>query len=373
MLKKEFERYNEKMNSLTSDADIRMAIAQNEDDIRKKSKYPTIASLGGGWGSLALLLATGFLSGWTLGVLWVVATIAGAGIISSAVAGIVGHLKYRRYFRALKTQKELAKMMDGDKNYSDVRRARLEKQLNKDLAFCRKKRMISDRELNVRSTISRPIVTEEGSLEALAAEKAAEADKYNKTMANMSADVIERCRSDEIEGLFGSRAENLEDGKRFEGSFVISSVEYDKELNPKRDDGGEIKKVEVKIEAQSDKDYAKNLYAISQNIKDKYKEHSLALPFTFKICDSAGNTVEYALKDRSGSYPAEFEITDENIYMFDDLMAQALEMKENLAETHEKKGATASAEASSEATPVDEASAGAGGGTPRPAEHERGA
>lgn len=295
MRKAEFEKYNEKINALTDVNEIQNALAANEQKIRTQSKYPTAVSLCGGWGSLALFLLTGLLSGWTLGVLWVVASIAGAGIISSAVAGIVGHFKYHRYFRALKTQERLAKIMKGDQNYSDALRMRLENRLNKDLAYCRRKRMISDREFEIRKNPLRPVVVNDGVLPQTVDEIKEEAERCNATMRDFKCNVEEMLTSDA--GKFDSHKDNMSEKGHFEGAVVVSANELNEDGTIKYDESNNPSILKTEFPAQSDKDLARLLEGISKNFKDKLASGSLPLPVTIEVLDKEGNAINMAVEN----------------------------------------------------------------------------
>lgn len=291
--KAEFEKYNADVNAITDVNKLQKNFNENAELIRQKSKMPVLASVGGGWGALALLLLTGFMSGWTLGVLWFVATIAGAGIIASAVAGFVGYLKYRKYFRAVRTQKRLEKLLHDNQNYDDRLRMRLEKRMNKDLAYCRKKRMISDRELYARSHFMEVPQVDGRVAERSQEEIADEAERYNSTMENMQADVTTRHSA--LEPTLENRQDNFNQGCHSVQKIVIKSNKFDERGNIVLDETNRAVEYRVEFNSISEKETALYMSAISQVFKEKIASSSLPFPIVVEICGADGQPINMAV------------------------------------------------------------------------------
>lgn len=312
MDKAEFEKYNEKMSKITDVAKLQKAIIENEDDIRKKAKMPALASLGGGWGSLALLLLTGFLTGWTFGVFWIVAAIAGAGILASGVAGLAGYMKYRKYFRAIRTQKRLQQMLDEPENKNEKKRARLERSLNKDLDYCRRKCLISDAERNYRmNSFGRPVVRDSAEASALAEEEVrAEVLAHQQTMSTFADAVASQIAEESFVAKYAPLKDNIDDRRPMNATILVKGCDFDEQGFIKCDEtSGEREYIEAQFLAESDKDCAKYLRGISQNIKNKLADNSLRLPISIQILDDEGNPKVITV---DGANLTELEFGDKN-------------------------------------------------------------
>lgn len=299
MNRAQYLAYDNKMQSITDPVELQAAMDANKANITQRSKYPTFASLGAGWGFVALFLLTGFLSGWTVGVLWVVATIASAGLASSVIAGIAGYLKYHKYFRALKTREKLAKLQKDGKNHFDKERMRLETRLNKDLAYCRRKRLISSREVEVLgNALPRPEVLPEDVVSAEREKIKAEAEALNHTMEGLQDDTLlamaderEKCK------VFD---ENISKGQHFEGVVEVSAQARDEDGKPKVNENGEPVLLGANFNALSDKDFALLLKGIATNLGQKYDSDALPLPITIQTMDRSGNMLD-ALNNGTGT------------------------------------------------------------------------
>lgn len=300
MNRAEYNVYDSKMANINDPIQLKTELENSKQRIEKNSKYPTIASLGSGWGFLALFLLTGFLSGWTVGVLWVVATIAGVGIASSAIAGLIGHIKYRKYFRALKTQERLAKLQDDGSNHFDKLRLRLERSLSKDLAHCVKKRMISHREADLRRRVLRPVVLSEDALANEQERIREEAATLNQTMMNFKAEAESRCAAEGSKAENNKLKDNISDVKHFEGIISVNAQERDEAGNPKVDEAGNPVMIGANFNAYSDKEFALLLKGISQNLKNKLDSNTLPLPISIQVCDKDGNALDIS-SDGSGA------------------------------------------------------------------------
>ena len=299
MNRAEYNAYDSKMANIVDPEKLKKELEINHQRIEKTSKYPTFASLVSGWGFLALFLLTGFLSGWTVGVLWVVATIAGAGIASSAIAGLIGHIKYRKYFRALKTQERLAKLQDDGSNHFDKVRLRLEKSLSQDLAYCVRKRMISRREADLRRQVLRPVVLPEDALTQEQERIREESILLNQTMSNFKRDA-EACyaTNGNYEGI-DKLKDNISDDKHFEGKISVNAQERDEMGNPKVDGEGKPVMIGAEFNAYNDKDFALLLKGISQNLRNKLDSNVLPLPISIQVYDKDGNILDVS-SDGSG-------------------------------------------------------------------------
>ncbi len=296
MNREKFDEHNEEMAKLKRQLpqkEFDKVLGKCDSDIREKAKMPTVASFISGWGFLALFLLTGFLSGWTVGVLWVVATISGAGLLGSAIGGIAGHLKYRRYLRAMRTRNRLKRLRDDGKNHFDQERLRLEKSLNRDLAFCRKKRMISDTELQeYANVLPRPVVLANDVVKNKQEEIAAEADKMNRAMTSLQTDV-DMLFSERNADMSQTLDENIDPSRHFEGSIKIGAQKRDAagELVEKDTDTHEPDIIESSFAARSDKEFAVALECISQRLRERYIDGVLPFPVTIECFDKDGTPI----------------------------------------------------------------------------------
>lgn len=302
MNKAEFNAYNYKMEQLKhkDPKAFRAVMEQNGEDIKKKSHYPTFASLFSGWGFLALFLLTGFLSGWTVGVLWVVATIAGAGIMGSAIGGLVGHFKYHKYFRALKTRQRLEALQKDGKNHTDQYRLKLEQKLNKDLAYCRAKRLISDAECSYYGNVlTRPQVLADDAVARKKAEIADEARRMNEAMQTFGDDANLIISQKRVELNKASLGDNIEPDRHFVGAVQVRTQKRDAEGKPVVDENGQPAYNDNKFDANSDKDFALILDSISQKLKERMRECSVPFPVTIQCFNGKGELIDI-LADAKG-------------------------------------------------------------------------
>lgn len=301
MKKSGFIEYDKEMSEINDPKELKARIEENSGKIQKKSKLPVAASLMGGWGSLALFLLTGFLSGWTVGVLWVVASIAGAGILSSAVAGFVGHLKYGRFFRAMRNREKLLKLKEDNKDHFDAQRMRLEKKLGKDLAYCVKKRMISHREQEYyASVLPRPTVLPQQEV-STPEEISAEAQMLNASMAAFKGDVEKSVTQYRVSQAGMTHEANVERTRHFEGDVILSTPERGTDGGPKQDPQGQPVYIESKFRAESDQDFAFVLKGVAEQLRVRARDGRMPFPITIEANDKDGHPIAIdTIMPRSG-------------------------------------------------------------------------
>lgn len=286
MRRKEFIEYERKMNSITDDEALKKAMQENEFKLKSKAKLPIYGGLSGSLASIALFLLTGILSGWTVGVLWVVATIMGAGVLASTASAIVARHKYAVFNRAMRTRKKILEINQDGRDYTAMERANLECRLRKDLQYLNKKRLISTREKDIYGQVMRPIIARGGSeRDVRLAEIQAQAETYNMTMDHFASDVREVMAKDveANEDRLDAKEDNIDKDTTFDGSIKISSQSrntitgaplVDSEGNPVFDKYAQFN-------ATSDKEVVMMLRGISQVLKQRSNKN--AMPYPIKI------------------------------------------------------------------------------------------
>jgi len=287
----QYEEYNNKIEQIDDPVKLQEEFAKRADEIADKSRYQTLASLVGGWGSIALFLLTGALTGWGLGVLLVVASIAGGGILASVTTGLLGRWRYGKYFRAIATQEKLIKLQNSKQLVSEKEKMRLEIKLSKDLNACVKKRLISRKEADWRlGTIKRPEILGQDTVLESKDRVRVEAQNFNQILDDFMLDTGRLMSSfaHEFDGRKGDRSPD----QRFEGKLIVEAPRRGDDGVPLVDESGNPIITKCEFEVKSEKDYAKVLRGISENLKEKCENNMLAFPVTITARDIYDNPIQ---------------------------------------------------------------------------------
>lgn len=290
MFKKKFEEYEKKMNAIEDPVALKKAMQANEAELSRKAKLPIYGGVSGSAASIALFVLTGILSGWTVGVLWVVATIMGAGVLASVTGAAVARHKYSVFKRAMRNRAKLQAMQEAGRDHDAVERAKTEQRLNKDLSWLQRKRVISTRERNVYgSSIGDAAAAGGGVYEAQVERMQQQAAAYNAAMDNLASDIRETIEAQRAsdEAAWDQRADNISPDATFAGFVRISSQSRNTVTGEPCVDaeGKPVFDKYAQIGANSDKEIAAVLLGISATLKRNIERG--VMPFPIKI-EAAG-------------------------------------------------------------------------------------
>ncbi len=366
MNKAKFAEYEARMNAITDPEVLKRAMQQNEFELRKKANRPIWWGSTGIAASVALFLLTGVFSGFTIGALWVVGTIMGAGFIASTVLSLVARRKYAIFNRAMKNRSKLRAMME-EEGHTAEQRAYLEKKLNKDLAWLHKKRLISQRERDEYGrNYVRPAVARGGTArDANREEEQARATAYNQTMDGLGAEVRDiMTHETTVRGAeWASRESNIEEDRSVSGTITVSSQSRNTETGMPscNAEGTPLFDKRVDFNISSDKDLALVLYGVSTALKAHAQDGTLPFPLKIQATGHDGLTIDTFGEDGLIILTPEGTILAEGGNQLDNMAAAIFSA---LPLTAEATAAAAAAAAAETSGPAAAAEAGAETGAP---------
>ena len=293
MNRKKYEAYEEQMNSITDPEALKRAMQTNEYELRRKAVRPIWGGFSGSVASIMLFILTGILSGWTVGVLWVVGSIMGAGILGSCVTAAVARRKYGVFTRAMRNRDKLKAMIEDGKDHTAFERARVEHRLQSDLKWLQKHRLISTREQEIYSSVMRPVIARGGTeSDARREEIRNHAMACNHTMENIATEVRDLINTEVANNSdkWNSKGDNIDSSRTFEGYLKISNQSRNTVTGEGKTDseGKPLFDQQVRLSANSDKDLALLLIGLSNSLKQHSADKNLSFPLKIEAFGYGG-------------------------------------------------------------------------------------